>query len=98
MSNRKTLDIDYISLRNVTAIIPVTNQSPPETYVLTILPGGGGVATWLPAPTGPTGETGPTGGTGSTGPTGNTGATGVTGQTGGTGSTGPTGDTGDTGV
>ena len=58
MSNRKTLDIDYITLRSVTAVNPATNQTPPVNYVLTIT-GPQGLATWQPAPPGATGAIGP---------------------------------------
>jgi len=58
MSNRKTLDIDYITLRSVTAVNPATNQAPPVNYVLTIA-GPQGLATWQPAPPGATGAVGP---------------------------------------
>ena len=58
MSNRKTLDIDYITLRSVTAVNPATNQAPPVNYVLTIA-SPQGLATWQPAPPGATGAIGP---------------------------------------
>ena len=108
MSGRKTLDIDYITLRSIRAIQPSNNRYPTSNHVLTA--DGVGNATWQPAQgggstgtTGPTGSagltgyTGPAGYTGYTGPTGMTGSDGLTGYTGYTGYTGPTGLTGYTG-
>lgn len=98
MSARKTLDIDYLTLRQV---VPYsrTNERITPNYILSVDDSGVGqwvntlsnIATYGGFPGGPTGATGPTGSTGSTGPTGPTGSTGPTGQSGATGPAGPRG-------
>jgi len=111
MSNRKTLNVNYLTVGVITAVNPSTNTSPPVDTVLTMT--AGGISAWLPAQGGTgsgsgTGYTGPTGpgvaGTGYTGPTGpggeatNTGATGALGETGPTGPGGEATNTGATGA
>lgn len=98
MSARKTLDIDYLTLRQV---IPYsrTNERITPNYILSVDSSGVGqwvntlsnIATYGGLPGGPTGATGAAG---PTGPTGSTGATGVTGPTGLSGPTGPEGPRG----
>jgi collagen type VII alpha len=105
MAGRKTLDVDYITLRKIRPYVAETNRPPTVGHVLTM--GLSGEAVWAHSTggggAGSTGPTGATGSIGSTGPTGtpgsaeNTGATGPTGATGSTGATGPTGEMGSTG-
>lgn len=92
MSTRKTLDIDYLTLRQV---IPYsrTNERITPNYILSVDSSGVGqwvntlsnIATYGSLPVGPTGAPGPTG------PTGPTGMTGATGHSGATGPEGPRG-------
>jgi collagen type VII alpha len=104
MSNRKTQNINYLTVGVITAVNPSTNTSPPVNTVLTMT--AGGISAWLPAQggtgSGGTGYTGPTGpgvaGTGYTGPTGPAGEASLTGATGAPGVTGPTGLQGSTGA
>jgi hypothetical protein len=104
MSNRKTQNINYLTVGVITAVNPSTNTSPPINTVLTMT--AGGISAWLPAQggssSGGTGYTGPTGpgvaGTGYTGPTGPAGEATLTGATGAPGVTGPTGLQGSTGA
>lgn len=101
MSARKTLDIDYLTLRQV---VPYsrTNERITPNYILSV--DGSGVGQWVntlsniatygslvAGPTGPTGPLGPAGPTGHIGPSGPTGNTGPTGVQGVTGPTGPRG-------
>jgi hypothetical protein len=109
-AGRKTLDLDFLTLRKVRPLIASTNRAPTENYILSVNAAGEGV--WvntisniyaygasLGGATGPTGPAG--GGTGPTGPTGLPGADGIASNTGATGPTGPagggTGATGPTG-
>jgi len=45
MAGRKTLDIDYITLRNMRTVNPTTNLSPTANYILAC--DGSGTATWV---------------------------------------------------
>ncbi len=91
MAGRKTLDVDYITLRKIRPYVAETNRPPTVGYVLTM--GLSGEAVWGPA-TGGSG-TGATGPQGTSGDAANTGATGPMGETGPTGQTGPQGTPGD---
>lgn len=101
MAGRKTLDIDYITLRKIRPYVPETNRPPTVGHVLTM--GLSGEAVWAPSTgggggagtTGPTGPAGVTGYTGATGPQGTPGDAANTGATGPTGMAGPTGTPGD---
>jgi hypothetical protein len=101
MSARKTLDVDYLTLRQV---VPYsrTNERITPNYILSV--DGSGVGQWVntlsniatygslvAGPTGPTGPAGPAGPTGHIGPSGPTGNTGPTGVQGTVGPTGPRG-------
>lgn len=107
MAGRKTLDIDFLTLRKVRPLVAATNRAPLENYILSVNAAGEGVwvntisniyAYGVPIGGGTTGPTGPTGGVGATGATGPAGADGSAVNTGATGPTGPTGTTGATGL
>jgi hypothetical protein len=110
MSGRRTMDVDMITLRNIRAVNPNTNQKITPNYILAM--DNQGNAQWVNTITnintytgftggsggGGTGYTGPTGGDGSTGPTGPRGTDAFATNTGATGHTGPTGPTGPRGT
>lgn len=88
---RKTLDIDFLTLRKIRPLVPSTNIAPAANYVLSVNGAGEGVwvntisniyAYGVPIGAGNTGPTGPVGADGPTGPTGADGPTGTDGPTG----------------
>jgi collagen type VII alpha len=97
MSSRKTLDIDYITLRNVTPYNTLNQRITPN-YIFAVDTSGN--AGWvntlsnIAAYGGISGELGPTGATGPMGPTGEMGPTGLDGLTGPQGIEGPSGPQG----
>ena len=90
MSGRRTMDVDLITLRNIRAVNPNTNQKITPNYILAM--DNQGNAQWVNTITNINTYTGFTGGSG-----GGTGPTGANGSPGSTGFTGPTGQIGSPG-